>query len=610
MSTPTRGRRRLSSVATGRDVLSGPSCYAGHTISTGTRAGSKRPGVDTRASVRTAAPAPQRPSARFARRPPRRRGEPRKDDLAYSFPTGVKRRTDCLSMILGDDIAEQHMLAWRQEPGELDPHNPLVTPARPWDSGSVFAHGTFAHDPTDGLWKAWHVSTPLTTGYFENYRRVTYLTSDDGVEWTRPDLDLCPQPGYPRTNILLDFDSGGPSMYSSVMIDPDAEPDRRYEMFVMRDPSNIVGGGPGFIRGLPPPPPGQKQARGMYRYFSPNGINWTVSEGPVLEVAVPGVRLVIPYENPKHTADTTYVFREADGTYMATHKLGEPAHPGGLVPYDVFAEGRRVMARRTSPDGSNWSPFETIIQPRHLRSARHPDHGSLRHAGAQRVPGRNRRLHESHADDGTAPGRQRRRANMGSARTPTGGRDPGRWATTAAACCDPRTTSSSTTAGTMCTSRAPKVCTATRRPRVPRSGRSSPPSAVPSWAVNRYWAAVSGPGGDVVGTLTTNPLPMCGKRLVINAATSTVTEGELHAELLDPGRQGRRGASARTISYPGAATPRPQRRAGPAARCVRWNNAPCASTCAGHACTGTPGSRHHGNRLAPDPAPVGPWRVH
>ena len=192
---------------------------------------------------------------------------------------------------------------------------------------------------------------------------MTYLTSEDGVEWTRPELDLCPQPGYPRTNILLDHDSGGPSMYSSVMIVPDAEPDRRYEMFVMRDPSNTIGGGPGFIRGLPPPPPGQKQARGMYRYFSPDGINWTASEGPVLEVAVPGVRLVIPYENPKHTADTTYVFREADGTYMATHKLGEPAHPGGLVPYDIFAEGRRVMARRTSPDGSDWSPFETIIQP-------------------------------------------------------------------------------------------------------------------------------------------------------------------------------------------------------------------------------------------------------
>ena len=286
--------------------------------------------------------------------------------MAFSFPTGVERRTDCLSMILGEDVAEQEMLAWRLEPGELDPNNPLVTPARPWDSGSVFAHGTFAHDPIDGLWKAWHVSTPLTTEYFENFRRVTHLVSEDGVEWTRPELDLCPHPGYPRTNILLDFDSGGPSMYSSVMIDPEAEPERRYEMFVMRDPGNTAAGSPGFVRGLPPPPPGQTHARGMYRYFSPDGINWTVSEGPVLEVAVPGVRLVIPYENPKHTADTTYIFREPDGTYMATHKLGEPAHPGGLVPYDIFAEGRRVMARRTSPDGSNWSPVRDDHPAGHL----------------------------------------------------------------------------------------------------------------------------------------------------------------------------------------------------------------------------------------------------
>ena len=44
---------------------------------------------------------------------------------------------------------------------------------------------------------------------------------------------------------------------------------------------------------------------------------------------------------------------------------------------------------------------------------------------------------------------------------------------------------------------------------------------------------MSGPGGDVVGTLTTHPLPVGGKQLILNAATSTVTEGELHAELLD-----------------------------------------------------------------------------
>jgi len=452
--------------------------------------------------------------------------------MAFSFPTSVKRRTDCLSMILAEDVAEQHMLAWRQELGELDPNNPLVTPAVPWDAGSVFAHGTFAHDPIDGLWKAWHVSTPLTAGYFENYRRVTYLTSEDGVEWTRPELDLCPQPGYPRTNILLDFDSGGPSMYSSVMIDPDAEPDRRYEMFVMRDPTNTIGGGPGHIRGLPPPPPGEKQARGMYRYFSPDGINWTVSEGPVLEVAVPGVRLVIPYENPKHTADTTYVFRDADGTYFATHKLGEPAHPGGLVAYDIFAEGRRVMARRTSPDGSEWSPFETIIQP----DIYDPHDVQIMELCVTPVRSGyigviavylNRTQTIELQLGGSADGRiWDRRVRLPAVAVGALGDYGGGMLWPSHHMVEHNGRHYVYFSGTEGLHGDPAAKGPTIWPFFSAICRAS-------WAVNRYWAAVSGPGGDVAGTLTTHPLPVGGQQLILNAATSTVTEGELHAELLD-----------------------------------------------------------------------------
>ena len=55
-----------------------------------------------------------------------------------------------------------------------------------------------------------------------------------------------------------------------------------------------------------------------------------------------------------------------------------------------------------------------------------------------------------------------------------------------------------------------------------------------SWHVGRYWAAVSGPGGDRVGRLTTQPLLAGGRKLVVNAATSTVSKGSLRAELLNP----------------------------------------------------------------------------
>ena len=54
-----------------------------------------------------------------------------------------------------------------------------------------------------------------------------------------------------------------------------------------------------------------------------------------------------------------------------------------------------------------------------------------------------------------------------------------------------------------------------------------------SWELDRYWAAVSATGGPEAAVFTTHVLPVGGKRLVLNAATSTVKEGELTAELVD-----------------------------------------------------------------------------
>ena len=54
-----------------------------------------------------------------------------------------------------------------------------------------------------------------------------------------------------------------------------------------------------------------------------------------------------------------------------------------------------------------------------------------------------------------------------------------------------------------------------------------------SWQTDRYWAAVSAAGGPHEGTLTSFLLPAGGKRLSVNAVTSTVGQGELTAELVD-----------------------------------------------------------------------------
>ncbi len=434
-------------------------------------------------------------------------------------------------MILETDIAGQAGIAWRLEPAAPDPHNPLIEPAYPWDLGAFFAHGTVLRDPIDGIWKAWTISTPIELGDFESGRRLTYATSDDGVNWERPLLDLNPQPGYPRSNILLDFNSGGTSMYASVIVHPEAEGDRRYEMFLMRFPGRPEGAAK-QVGDLPLQPGSDKHAYGVYRYWSEDGVHWTATEGPIIVTALPGDRMIIPYDLPENAADNAQVYRMPDGTYMLYNKIGEPTHPGGYVPFDIFTQGRRVLARRTSPDGSVWSDSETIIQPdwrdsqdlqfMELSPGRVTDGyvGVLTcyHNLAQTID-----LQLAGSANGRTWSRPSRQPALpvgplgdygGGMLWPTrkmvedGGRMYVYYAATEGLHGDPFATHNTIYpfhAG---------LCRA-------------------SWEVDRYWAAVSAAGGTHEASLTSFLLPAGGKRLCVNAATSTVGPGELAAELLD-----------------------------------------------------------------------------
>ena len=87
------------------------------------------------------------------------RSEPRKEDLAFSFLIGARRRTDFLLTILGDDIAEQRHAGLAAGAWRTGSNNPLAAVAKRQDRGSVFGHGSFASDPLDGRWKTWQATT-------------------------------------------------------------------------------------------------------------------------------------------------------------------------------------------------------------------------------------------------------------------------------------------------------------------------------------------------------------------------------------------------------------------------------------------------------------------
>ncbi len=254
---------------------------------------------------------------------------------------------DRMPLLMPDDFESLQLAGWRVEEGKPDPANPLLEPAMPWDAGSVMGHGTVLHDPIDGLWKAWQVSTPAEaqmdglTSVHERRRRLTYLESKDGVHWERPLLSLVSWPGHSRTNILLDFDSGGTAQYASVLIDRknQAEP---YELFALRSPKQA--GVPDKVGSLPGPP----DKYGMYRYRSKDGKAWRLVEGP-LEI--------------KGGTDVCYVYRQPEGGYVAYFKVYPDKEPGDrIIPYDVNAKQLlRRVGRATSPDGTHWSEVSTVL---------------------------------------------------------------------------------------------------------------------------------------------------------------------------------------------------------------------------------------------------------
>lgn len=263
------------------------------------------------------------------------------------LPPYVANEKQQFSFLMSEDFQERHNIAWRVELGEEDPANPLLEPKYPWDSGCTFLHGCIMVDPIDKLWKAWYLSKPLGRGPSENPaagRILTYAESEDGVHWTRPEMDIALHEGRTRSNILLDLDSGGLSQHPSVIVHPDAPPDWRYEMFILRYPGH-EGSSP-IVKGFPLDPGETKHPGGVYRYHSADGKRWQAWERIELD-----------------TRDSILVHQLANGTYQTYHKTCMTALPGGLIPYDVAVGECRIIVRRTSETGSHWSPYELAIAP-------------------------------------------------------------------------------------------------------------------------------------------------------------------------------------------------------------------------------------------------------
>jgi hypothetical protein len=180
------------------------------------------------------------------------------------------------------------------------PACPVLRPDRPWEAGvaMAFSDGCW-YDPKDRLFKMWYL-----TG---KDHATCYATSEDGIRWTKPELDV-----KPGTNVV----QTGARDSSTVWLDQEEkDPKRRFKMFRSSPGGSTV-----------------PKAFGLATFFSEDGIHW--SEKPMLTGSC-GDRSTV-FWNP---------FRKV-WVYSIRHGWGEPR--------------RRRYWERTDLEGS--SLWEQLVE--------------------------------------------------------------------------------------------------------------------------------------------------------------------------------------------------------------------------------------------------------
>ena len=189
------------------------------------------------------------------------------------------------------------------QPPTKHPANPIMVSNRTLESDRLSLYGSVIRRPDDGLWQMWYTTQNPDLGGI----LIAYAESEDGLHWTRPDLELI-RHGDEKTNILLAGDERG----LTVMLDEREH--RQGWLYKM-----LVGAGP---------------TGNITPYRSPDGIHWTLTtENPVIST------------NPDCP--------------MSLHR----AHDGRYVVYTRPEGGDRRVARVESWDFVHWSETRLVLEP-------------------------------------------------------------------------------------------------------------------------------------------------------------------------------------------------------------------------------------------------------
>ncbi len=135
---------------------------------------------------------------------------------------------------------------------EKHPANPLMKPDKPWEGNNIYLYGTILPNESGPGYRMWYHALPEQKN--DDYYRLLYATSPDGLRWDKPNLGLYEYKGSKDNNIFVR--RGKRDHIQSVIHTPwENDPQKRYLMI------NFDGEAPG--------------GAGYMAAWSPDGIHWT-----------------------------------------------------------------------------------------------------------------------------------------------------------------------------------------------------------------------------------------------------------------------------------------------------------------------------------------------
>lgn len=162
-----------------------------------------------------------------------------------------------------DNWTYEYIHGFRRELGQAEKFegNPIIRPELPHEFKRLHYYGTALYDDNDKLYKTWYSSHYYGPAFGEAdtraYSYLNYAYSKDGIQFTKPELDI-----VPGTNIVLDNDqkTHGPAI---ILDDMEPDPDKRFKLAMSP-----------YTKGC-----------NIFLYASPDGIHWKpLFDKPVLNV--------------------------------------------------------------------------------------------------------------------------------------------------------------------------------------------------------------------------------------------------------------------------------------------------------------------------------------